>query len=360
MSFFKTGRAAAIMTGPYTHLDHLSVVCYIMGMPLLVTEESSYEMALQFYPQIDTVLAPLGNLSLAFLSKQFDVIFESGKCWQAELAPFAALLYRKRLRFVYCPHGNSDKGHSAKEHLDQDIVLHYGEQMSSLLERTGAKQKIRKLIRTGNHRLFFYQRYQTFYDQLIKSKIRAHLFPDKKTVLYAPSWQDGENPSSFFSEMERVIREVPCQDFNLIVKIHPLLEAFHPARTTQLLHLCKDKEGVLLLEHMPMIYPLLKCCDVYLGDYSSIGYDFLYFNRPLYFFAGEGNASEYSQLHSCGMLIPSQENIASFLLKTIQENEQEKRLAREEVYAYAFGEKREFEEIREEIERELLWKSSPL
>ncbi len=41
-------------------------------------------------------------------------------------------------------------------------------------------------------------------------------------------------------------------------------------------------KNVVLIEDFPLVYPLLAATDIYLGDVSSIGYDFLMFNRPMF------------------------------------------------------------------------------
>ena len=346
--YSKTVRPIAIITGPDTYVDHLGVICYLLDIPLLITEEETYATALAFYPQLRLIHKPMQELSLEFLAEEFTVIFESGKFWMTELDPFVRLIYQKALRFVYCPHGNSDKGHSIGKHVEQDIVLFYGEHMLSLLKKTGAAQKIRNLVRIGNIRLLFYNKYKQFYIKLVENQVLSHLALEKKTILYAPTWQDGENPTSFFQEIRRVVSELQ-EEFNLIIKLHPFLEAFHPAQVAYFMSFCEERRGLLFLRKFPTIYPLLEVCDLYLGDYSSIGYDFLFFDRPLYFFAGEGGASAATLLHSCGLCIPAGERLDTFIRSTLERNQEEKRRKRQEVYAWAFGEEKPFSLIREEL-----------
>ena len=105
-------RKVAILTGPDTYLDHLGVLSQILQIPLIVTEEETYLAAKEFYPGIDIHYRDIADLSLHFLAENFEVIFQSGKFWNVELKGVIQLLYRKTLRFVFCPHGNSDKGFS--------------------------------------------------------------------------------------------------------------------------------------------------------------------------------------------------------------------------------------------------------
>ncbi len=341
-----TAKIAAILTGPDTYLDHLGVISYIMKMPLFITEQETYKTALTFYPQIQSIQKEAQDLDASFLSENFDVLFESGKFFALQLGPILELLYKKKMRFIYCPHGHSDKGHSAKNFATQDISLIYGNHMKDLLCKTGAMSSIQSIIITGNYRLPFYQKYRSFYDSLTHQHVSSKLSSRKKTALYAPSWQDGENPTSFFNSIEKIIRELK-DDFNLVIKTHPFLEKFHPAETFRVLERYKDDPNVLFLTHFPSIYPLLQVCDLYIGDYSSIGYDFLAFDKPLYFLIPE-HAPNF-ELHSAGFIIPPKENISTFIQNTWEENTKGKTEIRRATYYYAFGEEKSFNLLEKEI-----------
>jgi len=339
-------KCVAVLTGPDTYLDHLAPVSHFMEMPLLVTEEQTYESALRFYPFVNIVKKDLSELSIDFFCDNFDVIFESGKFWAAELKPLFSLFRKKEIRFVFCPHGNSDKGHSLKKHVPQDVSLFYGSHMFDLLQKTGALSYIDSPVRTGNYRLLFYKKFKSFYDELSQKLIKNGLNPYKKTVLYAPTWQDGENPSSFFTATTLLIDRLK-EKFNLIIKIHPFLEEFHPANTYKIVSAYENTEGVLFLKNYPAIYSLLDLCDLYIGDYSSIGYDFLAFDKPLYFLPGSKGG--ISALHGCGMILENLEKASSFIETTLEDNLRDKRARRKEVYDYAFGEEKDLLELKEEI-----------
>ncbi|MES2200338.1 MAG: CDP-glycerol glycerophosphotransferase family protein [Chlamydiota bacterium] len=343
-------KTIAILTGPDTYLDHLAPICYLMNMPLIITEEKTYSSALTFYPQIETIKKDHIELSTDFLAENFDVIFESGKFWSMELKPLFSLLHKKEMRFVFCPHGNSDKGHSIKNPIDQDLSLVYGNHMVDLLTKTGAIRHITSLVRTGNYRLPFYRKYQSFYDSLVEKQISHKIDAAKKVILYAPTWQDGENPTSFFTCTKKLIEELK-NDFTLIIKLHPFLEEFHPAHTYYITSLYENVPGVIFLNNFPSIYSLLRICDLYIGDYSSIGYDFLAFNRPLYFLTEKDPA--LSMLHPCGLVIPEVEGINAFIQKTLEFNQKEKEASRKSLYTHAFGEERSFADIEQEIAKKI-------
>lgn len=339
-------RLAAIVTGPSTYLDHLGILSYVMDMPLFITEKETYLQCLNFYPQVRAIQKNADEIDAVFLAEQFDVLFESGKFFKMQTSPLIELLYQRKLRYVYSPHGHSDKGHSATQFAHQDISLIYGDHMKDLLEQTGALKSISSTAPTGNYRLSFYQKYQLFYDKLTFDLTHPKIDPSKQTILYAPSWQDGENPSSFFSSTGKIIEDLKNQ-FNLVIKLHPFLEKFHPAETHFVLEKYKNDPHVLFLDSFPCIYPLLQICDIYIGDYSSIGYDFLSFNRPLYFLLPD--QGPLFEIHKAGLIIPKDENLSAFIEKTLSKNRHEKEDLRKSLYKYVFGEEKPFDVLQKEI-----------
>lgn len=339
-------RSVAIITGPQTHLDHLGILSSQLKIPLIVTEEHTFQLAKRFYPDLNISLKGYDELSIEYLARHFDVIFETGKFWAAELSPFFELLFHKKMRFVFCPHGNSDKGHSLQNHVDQDISLVYGEHLHDLLKKTGAAHQIRHILRTGNYRYPYYLKHRIFYDALTE-KIVFQRFQNKNpSILYAPTWQDRENPTSFFSATSALIEQL-SSSFNLIIKLHPFLADHHPAEVYQVISRYENHPSALFLTDFPPIYPLLSRCDLYLGDYSSIGYDFLAFDKPLYFLNPK-KAPSPSPLHTCGLEIPENawDELTKFLLSTIEQNTREFALQRQKMYTYAFGDELAPETIR--------------
>ncbi len=325
-------KKAAIITGPYTYLDHLGVLSSLLEIPLIVTDQNTYDLGKQFYPDIKIHLKEMHELSLGFLAEHIDILFQTGKFWAEDIVPFVKLLYNKNIRLVFCPHGNSDKGYSLTKdsQASQDICLVYGKQMHDHLKKTGALEKTRKVIATGNYRLSYYLKHQEFYDTLTDSLVFSRLDSSKQTIFYAPTWSDKENTSSFFSSCDKLV-EALTPTFNLLIKLHPFLEENHPAHTYHLLSKYENKPGVFILNNFPAIYPLLNKTSIYLGDYSSIGYDFLAFDKPLYFLH-----PKKVPLSSSGMVIPEKENPLTFIQNTLTQNTEEFSPKRKSLYNYAF------------------------
>ena len=342
-------RSVAIITGPNTHLDHLGILSAELKIPLIVTEEETFQLAKRFYPEIDVTLKGFDELSMEYLAQNFDVIFETGKFWATELGPFMELLFRKKMRFVFCPHGNSDKGHSLQNHVDQDISLVYGEHLHDHLKKTGATQKIRHILRTGNYRYPYYLRHRALFDALTDKIVFQRFQNPKPTILYAPTWQDEENPTSFFSATDALIEQL-SPSYNLIIKLHPFLSDRHPAEVYRVTARYENHPSALFLTDFPPIYPLLSRCALYLGDYSSIGYDFLAFDKPLYFLNPK-KAPNPSPLHACGLEIPENawNDLNKFLTSTTEQNATERAMHRKKIYTYAFGEEISPETLRLKI-----------
>ncbi len=334
-------KCVSILTGPETYLDHLGVLSSVLGIPLIVTEDKTFEAAKTFYPDIDVELKYFDELTLEYLASQFDVIFETGKFWAADLKPFLELLFGKKMRFVFCPHGNSDKGHSLQNHVNQDISLVYGDHLHDLLKQNGAANQIKHFVKTGNYRYPYYLRHRAFYDALAEERVFKHFQSEKPIILYAPSWQDRENPTSFFTQTDRLIKEL-SPSYHLLIKLHPFLVEDRPAEVLRIQGRYENHPSVQFLTDFPPIYPLLARCSLYLGDYSSIGYDFLAFDKPLYFL----NSGSHSPLHTCGLAVPEERNINEFLNETRNKDFSEQR---KKIYYYAFGEDRSTVDIISEI-----------
>lgn len=287
----KSTRCAALNTGSDYHLlDHIGPLAQWLGCPLIVTEELNDSLAKKFYPQIETLLLPDLEFRLGEIAQNFDVLFEC-KYWQPHLKTLFRTLYQKEMRLIFCPHGQSDKGYGAPvlaPYALQDAVLIYGPLMLEMLKEL--QIAVPDYAFVGNYRLKFYQKYRSFYDSLAPKIDR-----DKRTLLYAPTWSDLDHSSSWFKQGARVLSELP-EDWNLIIKIHPLLKQRNPAQYESL-H--AERPNLFLIEEFPPVYPLLALADAYLGDASSVGYDFLTFEKPLYFFP----THRLGRLHACGTVL---------------------------------------------------------
>ncbi len=345
-------RFIAYHTGPFTQLDHLGTLAIEWDIPLIASDPNTIELAQKYYPELKVHLINESE-SLDFLASHCDILLGCGKYWAIELQYEFSQFFNKSMRMLFCPHGNSDKGRSLTPDMDhppQDIALFYGQQMLDLWKKTGVLTNTKQWTFSGNYRLPYYLKRRSFYDELAQPFF-SRFSPEKKTIFYAPSWPDKENPSPIFQVCEPLIENLRG-DFNLLIKLHPLLAEKYPAETYRLLGLYEDHPEVQILFEFPPVYPLLSKVDLYLGDFSSIGYDALAFDLPLYFLIDDSSVLQGSDLAKTGITLPMHEieNLYSTIDRTLAKNKSDFQKARKDLYDYAFGEPREMGEVKEEVE----------
>jgi hypothetical protein len=351
-------RCAGLIYGKELHhLDHLAPLCSIMHIPLIVTEEEIAQSTRKCYPDVEVIHSEY--LAIAeFLVSSFDVIFYSmPRDLFDEIFFFAQKLLQKKVHTIWCPHGNSDKGHSIffMEALrKEEAAVVYGRQMIEFLQKKAAFDQLKAHVIVGNYRYAFYLKNKDFYDDLVAREISRRLSPAKRTILYAPTWQDYERSGSFFDAMPHLAENIPS-DTNLLVKLHPNLLQQHDILIEEMIDRYNSHSQLLFITNFSPVYPLLNIADIYLGDMSSIGYDFLAFDRPL-FFLNQNNRDEAIDLglylFRCGIQIKREDyskiystidNFFHFELRPFSQ-------IRKDVYAYAFGHPKTLEDIKKAIE----------
>lgn len=266
---------AGLIYGPDFHyLDHLAPLCSLLEIPLIVSDESLVEQAKKFYPDLWTIFWTPQELPHKLVANFDTIIYSTPRVLFDEIFYFAQMMHQKRICTIWCPHGNSDKGRNTPfmEALQEEqLLLTYGSRIENFLKEKGVTAPT---IRVGNYRFHYYKKNKKFYDSFFSRK-------RKSTLLYAPTWQDRESNSSF-SRVWPLLVKAPKNLF-LIVKLHPNLYIQYPKEVAYL-----EDSGVQLIKDFPPIYPILAKTDIYLGDMSSIGYDFLNFHKPLVLLSESG------------------------------------------------------------------------
>lgn len=324
-----------------SEIDHIVPLCSVLGIPLLVTNPTIHTLISFHYPPLTLLYADPEDRILDELLYDYDLfVYVHFYRRVGGHFLFDDYLLRKKGRSVISLHGNPDKFHDIfwLENLaDEDIVLAYGPQLASLMAAKGIKKT--PLI-CGNYRFEYYQEHKNFFAKNCPFK------KEKTTLLYAPTWSAPNRKiehrkyySSFFSVYQELFETLP-EDFQLIVKLHPFLTLLMFDEIEKIKH---HYPHIHFLDDYPPIYPLLKESDIYLGDYSSIGYDFLAFDRPLFFLAPERK----TPLQQCGVRIgegvPIYETIKTGLSFDFQEK-------RKGLYHEAFGKQKPLGQLRREIE----------
>lgn len=331
---------------PNTHIhltDHLAPLCVLLDIPLLLTDEKHEADVHSLYPGIKTILAEWEEINPHYLIENFDLFFQS-EPWDRvrfyNLFRPLEQMYHKNVRNVHCPHGFSDKRFWLKQCAYEDITLVYGAHMLDMFKEEGVFSDLNIYVRTGNYRYFYYRQHQAFFDELINQKIFSQFSQKRPVILYAPTCRDQEETTSFF-DANPIFENLPS-DYNLVVKIHPQLEDTDAPRLYRLMGQYENKGQILFVKDLPLVYPILAKSDIYIGDMSSIGYDFLAFNRPMFFLnqIEKGTqADRHLYLYRCGVEIkPDQySSIYEVIASHLKQEAQWKKI-REQVYHYTFGE----------------------
>ncbi len=271
-------KLAGLLPGPMEHhLDHIAPLCSLLEILLLVTDERIEGLARLFYPDLEVAL-----LLPDQIISSFDTLYTcTPRLLFEETFFIPQKLLGKTVKTLWVPHGNSDKGHAAPlmEALKDEVhALVYGPKMVDFLKEKNVHIPTEII---GNYRRRYWEKNRPFYASFMPK------LPGK-IILYAPTWNDAEKSSSYFDLLPH-LRYNP--DFSVILRPHPNL----PLPENPL------PPNVHLITHFPPVYPWLDLCDIYLGDASSIGYDFLTFRRPMFFLNQNRRTDLY--LHRCGTII---------------------------------------------------------
>jgi hypothetical protein len=317
-----------------SYVDHLVPLCQLMQIPILVTDPWMKQLIELYYPPMEILLAEPHDFNLDPFLQGYEVFFYVDFFRKGNgTFHFRNYFTTHKVRAVMSLHGNPDKYwqiYWIEQLSDEDIVLAYGSQLLEFLKHRGVSKKP---ILCGNYRLEFYKMHEAFFDKTLPFK------KEKKTLLYAPTWSAPSkkielriNYSSFFEVYQRVF-ETLGPLYQLIVKLHPVVFKTMPGEIERVM---QEHPEIYFLQDYPPIYPLLKHTDLYLGDYSSIGYDFLYFDRPLFFL----ETTEQTHLQECGQKITKEE------LPHLNEAHYD----RKKMYTHAFGDIIPLDQLKKEIE----------
>ena len=341
-------KIAALIYGENIHfLDHLAPLCYFFCIPLITNSENIFELTKKFYPKVKVEYVE--NISINFfIVKHFDKILTCiTKVYFDSEFRFQQDVLNKEIDIIWCPHGNSDKGKTCfffEALKDAKNVLVYGNKMLDFLKEKNILNSIKTFSIVGNYRYKYFKEFQKFLKKITKREIFDTISHKNINILYAPTWQDSENSSSFFRVSKFLFDQLPS-NYNLIVKLHPNLIAQNKMKI-ELLKNKYLKNNILFVDDFPVIYPILDFIDMYLGDFSSIGYDFLTFNKPMLFFKPL-NEKLTSNLFDCSDVIQDETNIFEKIEIALKNDlyQKERRL----LYKNTFEEKIDFMNIKNTI-----------
>jgi hypothetical protein len=303
--------SAYIEETEYHHLDHLGVFAAFNSIPLFTSDPNLFKIAKTFYKDLEIYLKTPEDLQPKFFSENFDVIVHTNFWNTYDFEKTFQGIIKKPMR-VYLPHGNSDKGQNyfwMENFAHQEVVLYYGQRMLDFLQEKNVFLK--KKIAIGNFRLQYWLKHKEFF----ASKVSHLKKPNTKTFLFAPTWN--KNESCLFHSIEPVLKAL--KDYHILLKVHPAFERDHLIEMYKLHVLLEKYDHITLLTDFPIIYPLLDIVDFYLGDASSIAYDMLFFDKPLFFFKGK-LPWEKTFIHHLGGIIDPEIPLEPQLNKYLKED----------------------------------------
>jgi hypothetical protein len=290
-------------------VEHLAPWCEALGFPMLLPEQPDLASAARVYPGVAverlagwTMPQTIGQLRAAVRKRGARVVLYSDLFGRNALrALFGGR--RDAPRVAYVPHGFSEKRQDwARGTAFQDIAVLYGQHAFDQLVALGVAPYLHHFLVSGNLRRAYHARHAAWFGSLLEPLGLAGARPGR-TLLYAPTWQDAIGSSSFFRAFAGFVGALPA-DWRLIVKLHPHLERYAQA-LDELAVLTRGRD-VHLVRASPLTYPFLELADAYVGDMSSLAYDYLAYGRPMFFTngkAGEASDAAGSRLFACGTVI---------------------------------------------------------
>ena len=350
--------AAGLIYGPASHyIDHLAPLCSLMQIPLFVTEEEEEKLLTTFYPEVK--IMRIDSIRLPdLLAQNIDIVFVcTPRILFDEVFFFAQKLRNKKVHTIWVPHGNSDKGHvsASMEGLNQEeVALVYGDKMIDFLKQKKAFDQLKAHVMIGNFRRAYYLQHKAFYDRMVLERFLKKLPQAEKTLLYAPTWNDSESSSSFSEGVRFLVENLP-ENWNLLIKPHPNLLMENEEKNQRLIAKYESHERVRFVLDFPPIYPLLNAADIYIGDFSSIGYDFLGFDKPMFFLNAKKRDPKTDlglYLYQCGVEIRPEEykNMYEIIKKSLPQDHANFSAIRKKIDDYTFGSRKSSEALKKEIE----------
>jgi CDP-glycerol glycerophosphotransferase len=203
---------------------------------------------------------------------------------------------------LYLHHGIPIRGGNGKvltNDLYKDNRLNSMIKMIATSEWGGIQQqknipiKLSKILVTG------YPRNDIFFthDSSYKKKIQKDIGIEGHTVLYAPTWRKCGKTEFFpFDDFDLKVLVSYLRDSKTTIIIHPHVVDLRRSNKEDLLRnleWCKDVIKVITKKDFSDIQSLMLVSDILITDYSSIFYDFLLLDRPIFFFPYD--LSDYSE-----------------------------------------------------------------
>lgn len=154
------------------------------------------------------------------------------------------------------------------------------------------EQIFEKAFYTKEHQFlrFGYPRTDFFYDEMLHHQLKHeffHRYPQletKKIILYAPTFRPNDKHNRLALNIEELYEQLG-QDYVLLVRTHPSVTL--PIENAKYAHFLYDFSKNITINE------LLVVTDYLITDYSSIPFEFSFFNKPMLFYPYD--LEEYKQ-----------------------------------------------------------------
>lgn len=292
-------------------LDHIAPLSALLNIPLFLCDEAIESLAVKYYPDLRIQSSSPLQIAHNLLSHHSILISTLPKKLLDPLLSFDEYYLRNKCLSLYLPHGNSESGDfsSLKE---ENLLLVYGKQMVDAYRKVGISRS--RMILMGDFRYHYFDKHRSFYEKLLPFR-----FPkSQQTLFYASSSEE----SSLEITLKDLLAALPSH-FNLMVKSHPNLQGNTLYKS--LIQKYHSYSNIQFLDSIPTIHPILQRADALITDHSSIAYDFLPYNRPIYFLT-----KERMLIHTAGTLTSSDRVYDDIQKEDLFEQ------ARKDIYNYCF------------------------
>ena len=178
--------------------------------------------------------------------------------------------------------GVLESGNAIRNFLAADYMISANPFMSEMYNRTYGLHDLYagELIEEGYPRLdtLVRESEKSYTDQLLRMGVCID--KSKKVIIYAPTWRDpynNQNDITRITEEYRRVKEqieAACSGYQVLVKVHQFVYQLLKGKSipSYIIPATVDANEVL------------PAADILLADYSSIFFDYLYFERPILFY----------------------------------------------------------------------------
>ncbi|MBK8551380.1 MAG: CDP-glycerol glycerophosphotransferase family protein [Ignavibacteria bacterium] len=270
-------------------IEELSLIPYVLPIYTILKQRSnsiSYYLATHYKgnKSLDVFDIPLNrqfNVSLSRYFSQADIF----------LSPHIYGTGNENSIRIHINHNQPVKYESYQKNDFVNFDIHF---LTSPLHREQTENTIKKYdLEKSNIRLFDIGYPKS--DALMQGKYKSEevlnnlkLNPDLKTVLYAPSWDEGLSLRTSGREViENILR---VENINVIVKLHPISYSTDEGPNYQFytggvnwVEELSGFESYGNFRHVPVndIDPILSASDVMVTDLSSVALEFIILDKPV-------------------------------------------------------------------------------